>query len=171
MMPPFQSVEQLLRAAFCKAWTQSSPLLSISFVVLLFAYKRFIYEIIPSLFGKVKEILWFLQKLFHLRQHRTNASSDCVGTSFVSFILPFRGQKFSRFAVPPFPTKPTLLGFGGDPWDSFSPEICRKTLKYTEYSCGFTPFLPKNLASDSLADLCGIALVFGCALHSMISLY
>ena len=42
--------------------------------------------------------------------------------------------------------------------DLFRQKYVCKTLKYTKYVCGFTPFSDENLSSDSLADLCGIAL-------------
>ncbi len=113
-----------------------------------------------------------------LRQHRTNASSDCVGTSFVSFILPFRGQKFSRFAVPPFPTKPHsaavssfaalrmrhtpcgyFVGLWWGPLGLFSARNAFvKPCNTQSIPAVLHLFLTKNLSSDSLVDLCGIAL-------------
>ena len=60
----------------------------------------------------------------NLRQHRANTSADCVVASFVSFVLPFGGQKLSRSAVPEgnplvglllTPPNPLTLGFGGVP--------------------------------------------------------
>ena len=73
-------------------------------------------------------------------QHRTNTSADCVVASFVSFVLPFGGQKLSRSAAPPYPTKPADAGLWRGPQDLFRQKYVCKTLKYTKYSCGFTPF-------------------------------
>ena len=44
--------------------------------------------------------------------------------------------------------------------DLFRQKFVRKTLKYTKYSCGFRLFLTKNLSSDSLAELCGVAFYY-----------
>ena len=78
--------------------------------------------------------------------------------SHLSF-CPF-GAKAQSLHCSSFSHQTHFVGLWRGPQDSFRQKFVCKTLKYTKYSCGFTPFLTKNLSSDSLADLCGIALLF-----------
>ena len=49
-------------------------------------------------------------------------------------------RRKSPWGTPPYPTKPADAGLWRGPQDLFHQKCVCKTLKYTKYSCGFTPF-------------------------------
>ena len=62
-------------------------------------------------FGGETCLVFYEFALVQLTRFRPVASSQAPHPSFC-----LSGQKLSRSAAPPFPTKPTLLGFGGGPF-------------------------------------------------------
>ena len=76
---------------------------------------------------------------------RRASSSQAVHPSFCLL-----GQKLSRFAAPPIPTKPTYAGLWRGPQKSFPPEMRPIFLTYTKYACEKLPFSgAKSLAECS----------------------
>ena len=90
----------------------------------------------------------FLIRCFFTAKPR-KATAGCVVASSISFVLPFGGQKLSRFAAPPFPTKPADAGLWRGPLRSFVPEMRQFPLKYTKYSCGKLAFSDKKSLAES----------------------
>ena len=82
-------------------------------------------------------IIFYIKNKGNTAQIRLRIASSQA--SYPSF-RPLGGKSSSRSAAPPYPTKPADAGLWRGPQDLFRQKYVCKTLKYTKYSCGFTPF-------------------------------